>query len=74
MTKQYNALFTPMNIGTVEIKNRLIMCAMGGPSPMNKDGSFNEAYRKFYLERAKGGVGLIIPSVTHLVDMFGMGI
>lgn len=74
MTKQYNALFTPMNIGTVEIKNRLIMCAMGGPSPMNKDGSFNEAYGKFYLERAKGGVGLIIPSVTHLVDMFGMGI
>lgn len=74
MTNAYDALFTPMKIGNATIKNRLIMCAMGGPSAMNKDGTFNEAYGKFYLERAKGGVGLIIPSVTHLVDMFGMGI
>lgn len=73
MSEQCNALFQPMKIGNVEIKNRIVMCAMGGPSAMKPDGTFNEQYGRFYVERAKGGTGLIIPSVTHLVDMFGMG-
>ena len=30
--KKYEALFTPWKIGNVEIKNRIVMCPMGGTS------------------------------------------
>ena len=30
MDKKYDALFTPWKIGNVEIKNRIVMCSMGG--------------------------------------------
>ena len=32
MDQKYEALFTPWNIGNVEIKNRIVMCPMGGTS------------------------------------------
>ena len=32
MDEKYSALFTPWKIGNVEIKNRLVMCSMGGTS------------------------------------------
>jgi 2-enoate reductase len=31
----YDALFTPMKIGGVTIKNRVILCAMGGTAPFD---------------------------------------
>lgn len=71
---KYDALFTPLKIKNMHSKNRFVMCAMGGPKIMNADGTFNQKWARFYLERAKGGVGLIIPAVVHLTDMFGQGI
>ena len=32
--QKYEALFTPWNIGNVEIKNRIVMCPMGGNVPV----------------------------------------
>ena len=32
MDAKYEALFTPWKIGNVEIKNRIVMCPMGGTS------------------------------------------
>ena len=32
MEAKYEALFTPWKIGNVEIKNRIVMCPMGGTS------------------------------------------
>ena len=32
MNEKYEALFTPWKIGNVEIKNRIVMCPMGGTS------------------------------------------
>ena len=32
MNTKYDALFTPWKIGNVEIKNRIVMCPMGGTS------------------------------------------
>ena len=32
MEQKYEALFTPWKIGNVEIKNRIVMCPMGGTS------------------------------------------
>ena len=30
--KKYEALFSPWRVGNVEIKNRIVMCPMGGTS------------------------------------------
>ena len=30
MENKYSAIFTPWKIGNVEIKNRIVMCSMGG--------------------------------------------
>ena len=32
MYPKYDPLFTPWKIGNVEIKNRIVMCPMGGTS------------------------------------------
>ena len=32
MDPKYEALFTPWKVGNVEIKNRIVMCPMGGTS------------------------------------------
>lgn len=49
-------LFTPCKIGQLEIPNRLIMTAV----TTRYDFEESDRLEKFYAERAKGGVGLII--------------
>ena len=61
---KYDALFTPLKIGGVTLKNRIILTAMGGTSPIGFDGKFAEKTRLYYLDRAKHNVGLMIPGVT----------
>ena len=51
-------LFDPIKIGSIEIKNRLAMSAMD--LGFTSDGSVNERFIDFYVERARGGVGLIV--------------
>lgn len=51
-------LFDPIKIGSIEIKNRLAMSAMD--LGFTSDGSVNERFIDFYIERARGGVGLIV--------------
>jgi len=60
----YEALFTPLKIGGVTIKNRIILCAMGGTGIIGHDGKFAPRARAYYLTRAKANVGLMIPGVT----------
>ncbi len=59
----YEALFRPIKVGSVTLKNRIIHCAMGNTSLLGFDYELNESIRDYYIERAKGGVGLIIPGV-----------
>ena len=61
---RYPSLFSPIKIGGVTLKNRVILTAMGGTGLFGFDGHFNPKIRAYYLERAKGGVGLIVPGVT----------
>ncbi len=65
----YEALFQPLKIGGVTIKNRIILCAMGGTGPVGFGGQFNEKVRPYYLARAKANVGLMIPGVTSVGGM-----
>ena len=54
--KRENVLNTPFFIGNLEIKNRFVMCAMGGHKIYNIDGSISEDVFDYYIERAMGGV------------------
>ena len=66
----YDMLFSPMNIGTMTVKNRIVMTAaefsLGEPS-----GKVTPRLSDYYEERAKGGVGLIIPGICRVNDMAG---
>lgn len=59
-----------MNIGTLRVKNRIVMTAaefsLGEPS-----GKVTPRLSDYYEERAKGGVGLIIPGICRVNDMAG---
>ena len=71
---KYQALFTPWKIGNVEIKNRIVLCPMGGTSLFGwfelTGCKFDKEAAKFFLERAKNNVGLIIPGIAPLRDTF----
>ena len=72
--KKYEALFTPWKVGNVEIKNRIVMCPMGGTSLFGwfelGGCHFDKEAAKLFLERAQNNVGLIIPGIAPLRDTF----
>ena len=74
MDTKYEALFTPWKIGNVEIKNRIVMCPMGGTSLFGwfelGGCHFDKEAAKLFLERAQNNVGLIIPGIAPLRDTF----
>ena len=61
---KYPHLFKPFQLGSVTLKNRLVM----SPMTMNyaaEDGMVTDKLIRHYLERAKGGVGLIMVEGTY---------
>ena len=72
MDAKYEALFTPWKVGNVEIKNRIVLCPMGGTSLFGwfelTGCKFDKEAAKFFLERAQNNVGLIIPGIAPLRD------
>ena len=72
---KYEKLFTPIKIGDVNIKNRFAMAPMGPLGLADTDGGFNQRGIDYYVERARGGTGLIITGVTFVdneVEEHGM--
>lgn len=69
---EYKMLFSPMKIGTCEIKNRIVMEPMlMGMGQL--DGKATEQMMDYFEERAKGGTGLIINEITRVNDTHGAG-
>ncbi|OOM74183.1 2-enoate reductase FldZ [Clostridium puniceum] len=64
MKAKYQNLFEPIKIGKLEIKNRFVMAPMGPGGLCDADGTYNERGVEYYVERAKGGTGLIMTGVT----------
>ena len=58
-----NQLFTPFNIGKVQIKNRFCMGPMGISGIQGSLQDWNDVVQEYFLERAKGGFGLITTGV-----------
>ncbi|WAW15203.1 FAD-dependent oxidoreductase [Peptostreptococcus equinus] len=63
---KYSELFSPISIGNVKIKNRFAMAPMGPLGLADTDGGFNQRGIDYYVERAKGGTGLIITGVSFV--------
>ncbi|MBR5427163.1 MAG: FAD-dependent oxidoreductase [Clostridia bacterium] len=64
----YDMMFSPMNIGTMTVKNRIVMTAAEF-SLGQANGCPTERMINYYEARARGGVGLIIPGICRVNDM-----
>lgn len=62
---KYEKLFAPGRIGNVELRNRVVMTAMGALMG-DWNGCTTPEQVRFYEDRAKGGCGLIIPEFTSV--------
>jgi len=69
----YEKLFSPGKIGTVTLRNRLVMSPMG-IGLANLDGTPSEEMIAYYEARAMGGAGLILPEITRVNDVHGPGL
>lgn len=74
MTEHYPALFSPIKIGSLEVKNRIAMMPMGVFSKrlMGPNGAYTKDGADYYIERAKGGTGLIVTGLLP-VGVFPRG-
>ena len=73
MSHKPSKLFEPGKIGTMELKNRIVMAPMGVPRTATPDGYLTKEFLAYYEERAKGGVGLIQMSISTLGGSWGTG-
>lgn len=69
---KFKSLFTPMKIGNIEVKNRIVMTAMGvhHKELTNPDGGYTQRGIDYFVERAKGGVGLIVTGAMQVQNHF----
>lgn len=63
--EKFAALLSPVKIGRLEVKNRIVMPAMG-THYLEYDGSVNQRFIAYMRARAKGGTGLIITEAAYV--------
>ncbi|MFA4836845.1 MAG: NAD(P)/FAD-dependent oxidoreductase [Dehalococcoidia bacterium] len=68
---QFNKLFQPGRIGSMELRNRIVMTAMG-TSLSDSEGFVSEREILYLEERARGGVGLIITGAMSVAHPHGV--
>ena len=68
-TPVLKSIFEPAEIGSIKIKNRIVMTPMG--TNMSSHGHVNRKILDHYEARARGGVGLIIVEVTGVDSTAG---
>jgi 2-enoate reductase len=74
MGTQYKSLFTPWKIGNLEMKNRIVLCPMGGTCIFGwmEKNHFDKEAAELLLEIAKNETGLVIPGIAPVRDvMYG---
>lgn len=72
MSYDYTKLLQPIKINGMRLKNRIMMSAMGTFTPM-LDGTDSEEGIRYYEERAKGGIGLIMTGAMFLNEKTAQG-
>ena len=73
MDKKFEPLFKPWKIKNLEIKNRIVLCPMGGTSLFGwmEPHKFDEDAADFFMNLAKNNVGLLITGITPLKNLMG---
>jgi 2-enoate reductase len=66
MSNKYQKLFEPLTVGKLTLKNRISMAPLGMVAMADPCGGFSENAQEYYVERAKGGTGLIITGITNV--------
>ena len=67
----YTAMFSPIQINRLRVKNRLVMAPMGNINMAEETGRPNSKMIEYFTARARGGVGLItsgLVPVSHGID------
>lgn len=74
MKTELEPLFTPWKIGNVEIKNRIVMCPMGGTClfGFGEPNHWDEEAAKNILKVAENNCGLILPGLVPIHDLLGI--
>lgn len=72
MSNPYASLLQPGRIGTLDIRNRMVMAPMGS-NFAETDGSCGERIQAYYEARAKGGAGLLTMGVCSVAFPHGTG-
>ena len=67
----YESLFTPFKIGNMEVKNRIGLSPMG-TNPAFTNGRKDAQEIDYFIERAKGGTGLIITGLVPVPKGAGL--
>ncbi len=68
----YEKLFTPFQIGSMNVNNRIVMSPMG-TNASHSDGSITQNRIDYYAARAKGGAGMIILGSQFISKEFASG-
>ena len=72
MSNPYASLLQPGRIGTLDIRNRMVMAPMGS-NFAETDGTCGERIQAYYEARAKGGAGLLTMGVCSVAFPHGTG-
>lgn len=71
MTKElypYTSIFSPIRVNRMTIKNRVVMAPMGNLMMCEEHGRPSEKMIRYFVARAKGGVGLITSGLIPISD------
>ncbi|MGA2367817.1 MAG: FAD-dependent oxidoreductase [Dehalococcoidia bacterium] len=60
----YDKLFSPIDINGIKVKNRIVMGPMGNVCMCDETGRPNNKMIRYFIERARGGTGLITSGVV----------
>ena len=66
MTQLFPHLFSPLRIGPITVKNRIM--STGHDTCLPHDGTVNDALIAYHAARARGGAGLIVTQVAGVHD------
>ena len=66
----YSNTFSPIQIGPLKLKNRLVMAPLTR-QVAELDGTPTDEMAAYYARRARGGIGLIISEGTYEIDELG---
>lgn len=72
MSNPFTSLLQPGRIGTLDIRNRIVMAPMGS-NFAETDGTCGERIQAYYEARAKGGAGLLTMGVCGVAFPHGTG-